>query len=185
MNYQEAKIKAGKLIKKFNERGLEVCSYIKNKRYFWFEKAVLKDEGKDVEGKESFFIEIPIPRINNDGEEDEADFIAFSEYMSEEEIDMSITNLKAAIYIYINKLNDIVDNLRVKFVGDTKYLVGRKLQNCQKVCPMACKGVCGMNNKDLKYRNSESKCRTFISALEAFVRVADFDEGVFLSKIIR
>ena len=174
MNYQEAKIKAGKLIKKFNERGLEVCSYIKNKRYFWFEKAILKDEGKDIEGKESFFVEIPIPEV---------DFIAFSKYMSEEEIDMYMTNLKTAIYIYINKLNDIVDNLRVKFVGDTKYLVGRKLQNCQRVCPMACKGVCGMNNKDLKFRNSESKCRTFISALESFVRVADFDEGVFLAKI--
>ena len=183
MNYQEAKNKASKLIKKFNERGFEIGNYIKNKRYFWFEKAELKDEGKDVEGKESFTIEIPIPKISNDGEEDEVDFITFSEYMSEEEIDMYMTNLKAAIYIYKNKLNDIVDNLRVKFVGDTKYLVGRKLQNCQRVCPMACKGVCGMNNKDLKYRNSESKCRTFISALEAFVRVADFDEGIYLAKI--
>lgn len=180
----EIKKEIENLLNKYNRRGKEIEKYIKNRTYFAFQPATIKEELPDVNGNKNLLVSIPIPRTSDQyvGYHDE---FLFETTFSQDSVEAKMKQLRNALNIYSKTLNVFLDSLRVKNIDNKKYLVGRITNGCLKSCLFAINEVCNLKNDDLAYRSSQAKCKRFICNSEQFVRDADEDESLFLCRIRR
>lgn len=181
-NIKEEVLKA---IDKYNKRGNKIAAYIHNRAYFKFNPAIISDEFTSIEGEYILKVEIPVPQTPNNPLEI-TDTFSFKSSFSEDVIKVELNQLKETLQLYLQTLNVFLNQLRVKTINDTKYLIGRR---CTKDCVSACifgfNNQCALNNEDLQYISPQDKCLHMISSMEIFVREASMDESKDLLDLMR